>query len=173
MAENALSHDAGRPRHVSAGSSASQRLILQAVLERTGANDDLLCQALLWRGFLAIKSRPSGVWLAKGSHAGDLQVLTLIDGLVIKEEGSHSDYLARVTFRPGCPVRDTLRAIVSLPHNRGMTGRSAAPYLNADWTRYANMLWGAKVPVCPASRLDVRFVPDALEYLSCTGPNRA
>ena len=70
-----------------------QDLIYDHFLNMTPLDEGgCLLDALLWRGFLAFRDE-RGIWLGKGSHAADIEVLQLIKSLevnVIDEDSTRA-----------------------------------------------------------------------------------
>jgi len=118
----------------------------------------------LRRGFLAYCD-DQGVCLGTGSHAEDLDVLRLIDGLSIEPVTRHEEQMARIKMQQsGVVVMDVAIRIVGLPENRGFIGTADMPYSRRGntWGTYRNTAWGNKVAVCPTGLINER----ALGYLA-------
>ena len=72
------------------------------------SGDDLLCEALLRRGFLVFQDS-DGVGLGSGSHADDLIVLEMVAGINVTRVSGHSERLALIAF--AAPEVDQLRVV--------------------------------------------------------------
>ena len=161
----------GETIHTQDGDSMNrtQQLVWKAI-DPALAGDALLLEALLRRGFLAYYDT-DGVWLGTGSHVADIAVLHLIGGLIVEPVQVHPDRACRVAFAPveESAQRNVALRIVGLPeHHVGddigsFTSTGPAPFLLRSWTRYCDMRWGAKLPVCPAHALKRRKVDTALD----------
>ncbi len=130
------------------------------------ANDDLLYEALLRRGFLVFRDA-EGVWLGTGSHTDDLLILERLYCLTVTRISNSEDRLAHIAFR--CRRYEQLKAvdqILSIPQNHGMMGgRAYLPYRKGHtWLSYRNTVWGTKLSVCPSTHLKHRHLGyDALD----------
>lgn len=143
-------------------------------LERSGsADDELLLEALVRRGFLAYRD-DAGLWLGTGSHESDASVLQLIPGLASIRVPKHHDRYAGITrvAADPLPLRDIARAIIALGEHhigskQGGFSRFGLGYYGATtyytWKTYRTRRWGARPPVCPATRLDQSPVQEALD----------
>lgn len=161
----------GETIHTQDGDSMNrtQQLTWKAI-DLALAGDALLLEALLRRGFLAYYDT-DGVWLGTGSHVADIAVLQLIGGLIVEPVQGHPDRACLVAFAPveESAQRNVALRIVGLPeHHVGddigsFTSTGPAPFLPRSWTRYCDMLWGAKLPVCPACSLLEPKVDTALD----------
>ncbi len=119
------------------------------------ANDDLLYEALLRRGFLVFRDA-EGVWLGTGSHTDDLLIPERLYCLTVTRVSNSEDRLAHIAFR--CRRYEQLKAvdqILSIPQNYGMMGdRAYLPYYKGHtWLSYRNTIWGTKLSVCPSTHL--------------------
>lgn len=143
--------------------SAVQKMLREHLFTVTQDSQNLLLEALLWRGFLAFEDQ-EGVWLGSGSHQADIGVLQLIQGLEVTPVAQSPLKAASVR----CAKDDLQRIaedIIYLPQHRGFSGRGVIPgrRLENNWGHYAAMKWGAKRPVCPAQHLNDDYVYDALD----------
>jgi hypothetical protein len=140
-------------------------------LMQTGLEDEaLLLEALLRRGFLAFRDSQR-LWLGSGSHRADLRVLRLIDGLEINAVTGDPDKDAAVCIQSGAEsrVKDIATEIIGLGEHHmddvsgGFTSTGVAPHLPGTWAKYRQMVWGAKLAVCPATSRRQAPVNEALD----------
>jgi hypothetical protein len=131
-------------------------------------SEPLLLEGLLRRGFLAFRDE-QGLWLGSGSHIMDLRVLGWVEGIEVVAVTGREDRIARILLRPNSSALEITAEIVGLGENHAgksvgsYTGCGPAHYLSNSWSRYRNMVWGAKRAVCPAKSRGESPVYDALD----------
>jgi len=139
-------------------------------LQQSGLADDaILLEALLRRGFLAYRDG-QGLWLGTGSHPQDIDVLRLVDGLRVESLPVHMDRMARVILKsPDIPVMGVAIAIVAILENHDdghslWTGYGIPDYLGSGgWNSYRKMAWGTKLAICPTSETRGSAARNALD----------
>lgn len=138
-------------------------------LRSLDADETLLLEALLRRGFLALRDG-ADVFLGSGSHENDLRALRLVEGISVDSTGLASGRVARVRFasmRPAARIEAALRIVRLAEHHvggsGGFTGVGVGGCVTSSWTTYCRMRWGAKLPVCPADHSDQNPVENALD----------
>ena len=130
--------------------NATQRITIEWLRRSSLTGNELLLEALLRRGFLVFRDE-DGVWLAKGSHPLDLEVLSLVAGLEVEPVHGHERRMARVKVQsPRMRTMDIAIQIATLP---SAAGHFLAGHTSNEWDRYRNMVWGAKVPACHIDEL--------------------
>lgn len=149
----------------------TQHLAWQSISNRF-SGEELLLEALLRRGFLTYKDS-EGIWLGTGSHESDIATLQLISNLEITRIDNHPDRIFKLSFDTSRPElsRDISLAIISLgEHHIGRenggfsrTGFGNCSTRDTSWKRYSKMIWGTKLPVCPATISHQKLVPEALD----------
>lgn len=147
----------------------TQRITSDWLLQSGLVGDELLLEGLLRRGFLAYRD-DQGVWLGTGSHAADLDVLRLVDGLEVERLSGHKDRMARVKLQSaGVPAMGIAVAIVGLPENHFgrhslWTGWGISGFLGSGgWNSFRKMAWGAKLPTCPTMEIGQTEINNALD----------
>ena len=140
-----------------------QDLIYDHFLNTTPLDEGgCLLDALLWRGFLAFRDE-HGIWLGKGSHVADIEVLRLIESLEVNVIDEDSTRAAAVRYR-GNDLFDVAKKIIFLPQHQGFSRFGLGGWnQKSGWVQYRSMRWGAKKAVCPAVKLDSEYVYDALD----------
>jgi hypothetical protein len=139
-----------------------RRLVSSALVD-----DELLLEALLLRGFLALRDEV-GVWLGTGSHADDLIVLKWVHGLSILPARGSSERLASIRFNTSNRDKQlsSVAGILSIPTNTTFMSERAYPYQLrvGTWDQYRATVWGTKLSVCPSTFLRGRWLGyDALD----------
>lgn len=130
-------------------------------------DDELLLEALLLRGFLALRDKV-GVWLGTGSHVDDLIVLKWVHGLSILPVRGDSERLAIIRFNTSNRDKQlsSVAGILSIPTNTTFMSERAYPYQLrvGTWDHYRATVWGTKLSVCPSTFLRDRWLGyDALD----------
>lgn len=136
------------------------------------ADEDLLLEALLRRGFLAYRDE-EGIWLGTGSHTEDVSVLKKIPQLIVEDVAEHTNRLCKITVSEHSSkmIEDAAQQIVALGEHHvgsghgGFTavGFGVALSMQRPWRQYKAMQWGAKLPVCPARNNIHSRVQNALD----------
>jgi hypothetical protein len=149
----------------------TQHLAWQSICNQF-SGEELLLEALLRRGFLSYKDL-EGVWLGTGSHESDIATLQLIPNLEITRIHDHPDRICKLSFDTSRPElsQDIALAIIALgEHHLGSdhggfsrTGFGNWSTRDTSWKRYTKMIWGTKLPVCPATSSIQKLVPEALD----------
>lgn len=150
----------------------TQELIWRALHNSSLEDEELVLEALLRRGFLAYRDG-DGLWLGTGSHRADLLVLALVPGISTEQVAMHRDRFCKISLQQKDPhaARDVARTIIALPEHHigkevgGFSGfglNSRALDFN-DWKAYARTVWGARLPVCPATSLEQTKVYEGLD----------
>lgn len=127
--------------------------------------ESLIFEALLRRGFLVFRDN-RGIWLGSGSHPADIVALQMIDGLEVQMVSAQADRLAVIRLIPNSKIvaMDVAVAIVGLGENQQLwTTFGAGPWVSDTWAGYCRMVWGAKLPVCPATVKNQLRVNSALD----------
>lgn len=113
----------------------------------------LLLESLLRRGFLAYRDA-AGVWLGKGSHPVDLDVLKGVQGLRLVPVLDHHDQMAKLKLRGaarGAAINVASRIIALFDGYESFTTGGIPDFRgNTGWNSYRRMIWGAKLPIGPA-----------------------
>lgn len=112
-------------------------LVLERLMD-TRHGDELVHEALLWRGFLVTRGDGCS-HLAPGSHPADLEVLSHI--LMTNPHASGPRLCA-----PAGNARRCAEQIISIPEHRH---RLMAVRWHQSWARYRAMRWGHRVSVGP------------------------
>lgn len=116
------------------------------------AGDELILEALLRRGYLASRDDES-VWLAKGSHAADLEQLS--EFVDVTKQVNHKLICARLRVRRASECIEVAARIIGVPENKGrMTCLGLGPFIYPCWKQYRKARYGAKLAVGPS---DSRF----------------
>ena len=150
----------------------TQEMIWRALHNSSLEDEELVLEALLRRGFLAYRDG-DGLWLGTGSHRADLLVLALVPGIATEQVAMHRDRFCKISLQQKDPhtASEVARAIVALPEHHigkekgGFSGfglKSRALDFN-DWETYRWMIWGAQLPVCPATSLEQARVYEGLD----------
>ncbi len=146
----------------------TQTLMIEQLHHHRPQGPNLLRESLLGRGFLAF-ANGDGVSLGSGSHQDDLRVLEQIPGLHVRRLVNDRDRVAAISLGPGSDGLDVATRILSLGEHHvgdrygGFTGYGPGPRVSECWTTYTQMVWGAKLAVCPARAPHQRRVPNALD----------
>lgn len=133
-----------------------QEVIIQALSRGHIHDDELLLQALLWRGFLAFRDE-TGVWLGTGSHKDDVRLLQGFWSVEVYQPPIGEAKVGRlcgVLPRPGVEnVGCLVLEIVGFPGalQNGFTSTGVTPFLRGNWRTYREMKWGARLPVSSRS----------------------
>jgi hypothetical protein len=132
-----------RQESVGAGSPRTREdsvrdLVLERLMDSTRHGDELVHEALLWRGFLVTRGDGCS-HLAPGSHPADLAVLSHI---LIANANASGPRLAA----PAGNARRCAEQIISIPEHRH---RLMAVRWHQSWARYRAMRWGHRVSVGP------------------------
>ena len=150
----------------------TQRLIWNFLESAAFADEELLLESLLRRGFLAYRD-PDGLWLGTGSHKSDAAVLQLVPGLEAVLVPKHRDRYCRISHvdTDSRAVSEIASTIIYLGEHHvgseqggfscfGMGYETRCVY---TWPNYCKMVWGAQVAVCPTDSLQESPVQDALD----------
>jgi hypothetical protein len=143
------------------------KLFYRRLVNSALVDDELLLEALLLRGFLALRDEV-GVWLGTGSHADDLIVLKWVHGLSILPARGSSERLASIRFNTSNRDKQlsSVAGILSIPTNTTFMSERAYPYQLrvGNWDQYRATVWGTKLSVCPSTFLRGRWLGyDALD----------
>lgn len=127
----------------------TQLITSKWLLESDLADNDLLLESLLRRGFLAYSDN-EGMWLGTGSHFEDIYALRCIDGLKVDVVTGHYERLARIQYDvSNLQLTAIIKSIIAIPEHRGMSGHyGMGSYLSSAWNQYKAMKWGAKKSIC-------------------------
>ncbi len=150
----------------------TQELSWRVLRDSPLGGEELVLEALLRRGFLAYRDG-GGLWLGTGSHGADLSVLELVPGISSERVARHRDRFCRISLQQTDlhTASEVARAIVALPEHHigkekgGFSGlglKSRALDFN-DWETYRWMVWGALLPVYPATSLEQPTVYEGLD----------
>jgi hypothetical protein len=150
----------------------TQELSWRALHNSSLEDEELVLEALLRRGFLAYRDG-DGLWLGTGSHGADLLVLALVPGISTEQVSMHRDRFCKISLQQEDPhtAKDLARTIIALPeHHIGKEeggfsgfGLNSRALDFSDWKAYAGTVWGAQLPVCPATSLEQPKVYEALD----------
>jgi hypothetical protein len=143
------------------------KLLYRRLVSSLLVDDELLLEALLVRGFLALRDEV-GVWLGAGSHADDLIVLKWVHGLSILPVRGGSERLAIIRFNTSNRDKQlsSVAGVLSIPQNTTFMSERAYPYQLrvGTWDQYRATVWGTKLSVCPSTFLRGRWLGyDALD----------